>query len=976
MKMIKQNFSRFWLMLICICAIQLSYAQQSQTHDSILRGYVYDTNEPPMPLPNATIVVVGSTNGTVTNLDGYFEIKAKVGDVIKFSMVGFKDHEAKVTSLSKPLTVSLQEDVEALEEVIVVGETSVQRQHVASSVQTVDIGQQLEGRAVTNLSQSLQGGVTGLNVSMSSGKPGSDGASVNIRGVTTFTNSQPLVLIDGIEMSMDDVNPDDVESMVVLKDAAAAAIYGARAARGVIVITTKRGKPGQVRASYSTYTGIQTPTRLPEFADAATYMRMYNEATINDGGTAVFSQYEINNTQSGLYKVSYPNTNWVDETIDKTSPITSHAVSVRGGNSLARFNLSARYLYQDAMIDKVNAQRMNVRMNSTISMTRNLTLYLDATVSRKVAKEPGNYGSILSSMYQAPPTMISKYPMKGDLGIHYYGIYGGDGAYNPLMYTEQGGESKKITDRSLINLQAKYTLGENWVFKAQGNVLVTSGHNNAARKPFAIYIYETDELMKEWDYSFTSSTSKSYQNTGKVSANYHNSFGGHKLNVLTGSSYLLRGPNATNQLRMASFYGKASYSYNGRYLFEATGRYDGSSYFGDGNKWAFFPSVAVGWNVHKEAFLQNQNVLTYLKLRASWGQTGNDNVGGFYKYDSSIDPKNGVEKTIGNPDIKWETVAMTNLGVDIGLFNKQKIELNVDVYRKITSDLIMTPKITYIAGVGAPKSNVGEVLNEGVEVALNMHEKFGDFKVSLRTGCSYNHNEIQKLAGGRPIISDWDIKEVGHPMNDYYGYKTDGLLTQADIEAGVARFNWQKAGDIKFVDVKKDGKLDENDMMHLGRTIPEFTYFATIRFDYKGIDLSAQFAGVSGVDARYTGRVAYPFYSGGKPQTLHVGNYWTAENPNAYYPRLSLQSKAHEEEVSHDYFLKSGSFLRLRNVQLGYTFKKSILSEIGLRRLRVYANVRNPYVWTELETLDPESRGKDTTYPVMTTYTLGLKVNL
>ncbi len=950
-------------------------AQTGSTGTPIkVRGYVYDQSEPPVPLPGVTIVHVEKGTGTITDPDGFFEIDAKEGETLRISFVGFKTHELKVSKEKNRYVVSLEEEVTKLKEVVVVGETQMQKQHTTASITRVDVMEQIQGKPVTNISQSLQGGVTGIVVNQGSGKPGSDDASIKIRGAFSFGQNKPLILVDGIPIdNIDDVNPDMISSMTVLKDAAASAIYGVRGAGGVIIIETKRGMPGQMQATYSTYTGIQRPTKLPEFVDAPTYMRMYNEASINDGGNALYSDYDIARTEEGIYRISYPNTDWVDETIDMSSLITSHAINVTGGNNLARIALSGRYLFHDAMIDRVNAHKFNIRVNTTVTMAKNLVMYLDAAVSRNLKNEVSNYSSILSSMYQAPPTMHAKYPMKPDSDIHYYGIYSGDGAYNPLMYTEQGGDVRKWLDKSLTNLKIKYTITEGLKLTSQFGFNIISSHGQEFRKPFAVYSYETEELLKEWDYEFSTNVDKKFSTRGKVNLNYDKKFGKNKVYGLLGSYVENDATSEKDQIRVASFYGKVNYSFNNKYLVELTGRFDGSSLFESGNKWGFFPSVALGWNIHNESFMDNQQFITYLKLRGSHGQVGNSNISP-YKYQFSINPKNGLEEVIGNDNIKWEVVTMTNVGIDIGFFQNQNLELNLDAYQKITTDMILRTPFSQVSGIEPklrPESNVGELKNQGFEVSLNINQPLSEtVRFTSRLGFAYNAIEITKLENG-PYIWSNKIKEEGGSINDYYGYKTDGLLTQEDIDNGYPIFNNQKAGDIKYVDIKPDGVLNEEDQTNLGRSWASMNFFGNFGLKIKRLDFNVQLTGIAGKKARLGSRVAYPFYNGGKPQTVHVGSYWTPENPNADYPRLSLLSE--ENDRPSDYFMVPAWYVRLRTVQVGYTFDKEKIWK--LKGLRVYANVQNPLVWSKIETLDPESLGGQSTYPIMSTYSLGLKAN-
>lgn len=957
----------------------------------ILKGRVYDTHEPPQGLPGVTIQVKETANGAVTDADGYFTIKARRNDVLVFSLMGYQKTEHTVLRSLNSLTVSLKDDVAALDEVVVVGLSEQQKKHIASAISTLNVQSQTSGKPITQFSQALQGGVTGLQVTQGSGLPGGDAAAIKIRGISTLGTggSDPLILVDGVPMDMNFIDPLTVESVTVLKDAAAASVYGARAANGVILVTTKRGVPGRVSDTYDGYYGVQSPSTLPKLVDAPTYMKMYNEAQVNAGNQPFYSEEAIEGTIAGKDPVKYPNTDWAKEIINKAAPITSHSISVTGGNNMARFALTANYQYQQGMIPVNNSKRYNIRANTSVTLSPKFIVYLDMLAIKRNTLYPNrpngsNGNRILEDIFRVPPTILPKYPQKpGAPDI--YGRY--VDIVNPLAYAERGGSTSNEYGQSSINLQPKWEVFPNFNLKGQFSFRLNSDIYRTTRDNYYFFDYYNGQLAQIWGVERTAEQERTtYYYTG-VTADYTFDINDHHFFALAGYSQEENNSQEWEVWSILSAYAKLNYSFKDKYLLEGSVRMDGSSKFGPGNKYGYFPSVAVGWNVHKENFLKGARLISNLKLRASYGQLGNVNIDP-YLYQNLIDAGSGVENVWGNPDITWETVNMLDLGMDLGLFSNNKVELTFDYYDKLTKGIILYPPVSYVGGMGTPPINAGKVKNKGFELAVNYNDRIGkNITLSVRPGLSYNKNIITSLKGGPYITignnntTTSSINQEGYSISSLYGYKTDGLLQPSDFasdgKAQVPIIPNQKPGDIKYVDVNSDGIIDGNDQGLIGNPTPNWNYFANFRFTYKGLELEFLLQGVSKNDALLTGMLAYPLdmtFDGGVPTTYYAQNYWTPERAGARFPRLSTTPTVNK--LSSDFWFQNGAYLRMKYIQLGYNIQSPFLKRIGVNAAKVYANAQNPFVFTSLKLTDPESQGNQWTYGIMKMYTVGLNVQL
>jgi len=963
-------------------------ANDTKERNWTIQGQILENTVQPLPIAGVNVLIKGTTIGTISDTNGYFSIKAQKGDVIVFTYLGFQPYEYVVSRAISNLSVSLSEDSEALDEVVITGFSEEKKLNSISSVSTLDIAKNLNSKPITSISQSLQGGVTGLTVTQSSGMPGGDGASIKIRGISSLhSGNDPLVLVDGIPMDMNQLDPATIESVTILKDAAAAAIYGARAANGVIVVKTKRGVVGKINVSYDGYFGIQKATYMPDFVNAAEYMTMVNVAQTNIGGDPVYDVDVIKQTQAGTDPYKYPDTNWADFLFG-TGNIQNHSVSISGGSSLARFSLNVNYLKNEGLTAHTNSDRLNIRANTTVSLLDNLSVNMDFNAYRTNRKQPKTDEadvSLFTHMYQTPPNIVARYPEKD--GIVSYGKR--TNMSNPAAFVDHGGIRSDYEDNISVNISPRWVIIPNLVAKGQYSYRISSRGGKTKRDVFNFFDYDTGVLLATWgsNYSDYRDHDTYYYLGGTLEYTYDKN--AHRLFVIGGYNQELTKNNSWDSWAMISMFAKANYTYDRRYLLEGTIRRDGSSRFGDGHKFGTFPSVAVGWNIHEESFMKSlKDKMNEFKLRASYGLLGNENIG-LYKYQTLINSGNGEETSFGNPNITWETVKMFNIGADLRLF--KNLSLTFDWYNKVTSDMIITPPIPAVGGIYSSEINSGEVQNRGWEFSAIYDKQFKDFGFNIHVGLSQNKNKILKLFGA-PYDNGTTINQVGYALNSHYVYPTDGLLQESDFtkdadgkwkpKEGVVIYDGQQPGDIKYLDVSgengvPDGKITTEDRVIRGNDQPDLNYFANLSFDYKKWSFEILFQGVTGVDAYYSGPYAYGLNvsgDGSTPMKAHL-DYWTPENTNAKYPRLAPSSSYGHNDPASDFWHFDASYCRVKYIQIGYTFDQMSLKKIGISSIRVYLNAQNPFTFAKQDLVDPEGRGQKGSYPLVKTYSAGLSLN-
>lgn len=946
--------------------------------DIIISGRIYDTNEPPGVLSGVTVIVKGTNKSTKTDVDGNFSITVPKGSTLVFSMTGFIPLERVFRRDQRNTSISLNPEISALDEVVVVGMTEMQKKHMASAVASLDMESNVSGKPITSLGQALQGGVTGIQVNQGSGSPGGDAVTIRIRGITTLNNSNPLILVDGLPMDMNNIDPVTIESVTVLKDAAAASIYGARAANGVILVTTKRGVPGQMNVSYDGYYAAATPTVMPRTVDAPRYMEMFNEAERNSGNTGPFAQEVIDKTRSGEDPLNYPNTNWMDLMIRQYSPLTSSSVSVTGGNDLARFAITGNYMDQQGMLPKSGYKRLNFRANTSISFGKKFDVKLDLLAIRRNVYQQTRAYRLIEDIYRVPPTILPRYPDRNNYA--FYGQYAD--IVNPIAWTEQGGENEKEEAQSSLNLQPRWEILPNLNLRGQISFRLNSDASQTTRPNFVHYDYDSFTILREWPFERTATMGRTAYYFVSASADYTLRRGNHYIFAMGGYTQEENNSGNWNIYSLMSGFAKMNYSYADKYLFEATARTDGSSRFGPNNKFGFFPSIAAGWNLHNEKFLRQVKAINNLKLRVSYGRLGNENIAA-YLYQSLINTSNGLETSHGNPEITWETVDMFNTGIDLGLLKHNKIELTFDYYDKLTKDIILSPRLPLVGGFeAATPINAGIVRNRGVELSINYNQSFSrDLRVSFRPGITYNKNIIERLVNG-PYVHEGAtrIHQEGYAIGSVYGYQTSGLLQESDFdELGnplVPITTGQKPGDIRYLDLSQNGIIDDADQGRIGNPTPEINYFGNLSVRYKNFDLDFLLQGTGKSNATLLGMFALPLdqsFDGGVPTEYYDGRYWTPERTDASFPRLNTNPTVNK--LSSDFWFQNGAYLRVKYIQLGYNFKKSTLGKTGLSAVRLYLNAQNPFTFTSVKFTDPESRGNQRTYVISKLYSIGARVN-
>lgn len=798
-----------------------------------------------------------------------------------------------------------------------------------------------------------------------------------------------MVLVDGIPMDMNQLDPNTIESVTILKDAAAAAIYGARAANGVIVVKTKRGTVGKINVSYDGYFGIQKATYLPDFVNAAEYMTMANIAQKNIGGDELYDGELIKNTIAGTDPYKYPDTDWADFLFG-TGYVQNHSVAVSGGGSLARFALSVNYMQNEGLTEHTSSDRLNIRANTTVSLRDNLSVNMDFNAYRTNRKQPKTDAadkSLFEWMYKTPPNTVTRYPKKAGSDFTYYGNR--PNMTNPAAYIDRAGIREDYEDNISVNISPRWEVLPNLVLKGQYSYRISSRGGKSKREAYNFFDYDTDALLNTWGADFSDYRDHdTYYYLGGT-AEYTYDKGDHRLFVIGGYNQELTHQNSWDSYSMISMFAKANYTYDRRYLIEGTVRRDGSSRFGDGEKFGVFPSIAAGWNVHEEKFMKSlKNEINELKLRASYGLLGNENIG-LYKYQTFIDMGNGEEKEYGNPEITWEKVKMLNIGADIRLF--KDLSLTFDWYEKTTSGMLITPPISSIGGTWATAINSGKVCNRGWEFSANYDKQFKDFGFSIHGGLSQNKNKIIDLFGA-PYDNGSTINQIGYALNSYYVYPTDGLLQESDFtkdasgkwipKEGVVIFDGQQPGDIKYLDVSgpdgtPDNKITTDDRVIRGNDQPDLNYFANLSFNYKKWSFEVLFQGVTGVDAYYSA----PFSNGlnltgdGLTPMKAQLDYWTPENPGARYPRLTPSPDYGNNHHASDYWHFDASYCRVKYIQVGYTFDQMSLKKVGISSIRVYLNAQNPFTFAKESMIDPENRGQMGSYPLVKTYSVGLSLN-
>ncbi|WP_236974416.1 SusC/RagA family TonB-linked outer membrane protein [Membranihabitans maritimus] len=987
----------------------------------IIKGKIVDQSGE--PLIGVNVLVKGTDKGTATDFEGNF-ILEDVDDnaVIVVSYIGYQTQEVPITGKSN-LTITLLEDSQTLDEVVVVGYGTQKKVNLTGAVTSVS-GEQLSKRTVSQTSQLLQGAASGLTVTQGSGEPGGDQASLKIRGLGTFSGAgtEPLVLVDGVPSSINSVNPNNIESISVLKDAASAAIYGARAANGVILITTKEGKKGELQISYDSYIGKQEATELPNYVDSWLYAEMINESRANEGQSIVYTQEEIEKFKSGDSPDDYPNKSHLEDLFNSGNGLqTKHNLTFRGGTEEAVYLFSAGYLKQNGLVRRNEYDRYDLQLNVNSRLKDNLNLNIKLFGYQSLNERPAGIATDgartvdMSGVIQAANHYNASVAGKKSDGT--YGIIQGHPVAEAHLDSKSFGETRNTNFNTNISLEwdilssLKFNNRVSYQWANRKNRLFGAEFVAAPGWSFGptqseIGYSNSNELMYESVLHFDQSIGSHYFNVlagFSVITNNYESIGGYRDNFPSTQLYVLDAGSTENDnnsenattWKLVSYFGRATYNIQDKYLFEGNLRFDGSSRFEENNRYGFFPSFSAGWRLSEESFFQVPWIDDF-KIRASYGILGNQQIG-IYPYQKTLSLGSvyplgvsesifpGVQLTnLPFEGITWETTKITNGGIDIDFF-KGKFSFNADYYYKRTDNILYQLSVSQVLGMSVGEQNAGEVENKGVEFELGYRHSIGDFNFKIQPNFSINQNKVLSLAGVERDIAKGLF--VGESLASIYGYETDGLfLDQADIESYATQNYVAKPGFPRFKDISgpngvPDGNINsEYDRKIIGNQFPKYNYGMGISGDFRGFDFFVQLQGLGGYQTLIQGD-EQAFNNFGNIQQWHVDNRWTADNPdrNAEYPRLEASGHSAPWEVNLDYWTRDGSFLRLKNVQFGYNLLNRFLENSNIDHFRIYLHGENLFSLNNYYPgWDPEmeTRGGQAVnyYPITRVWSLGINL--
>ena len=972
---------------------------------NIVSGNV--TNSRGEPLVGVSVTVKGTGIGSSTNKKGNYSIDVPANGKLIFSYIGYKEQEVPVRGRSK-VDVGMELSVSSLDQVVVVGYGTQKKTSLTSAV--VDIkGEDLNKRTVADATQALQGLAPGVTVTDRGGGPGQSDVTIRVRGTTTLSGSDPLVIVDGIEQSMNDVVPSDIESLTVLKDAASTAIYGSRAANGVVLITTKRAKSNKLSVSLNSYYAIQKQIWTPKQMGMRDYMNMQDVAYINAGKPAPFPQDTINKWVNSTDRIRYPLVNdWINW-MYSPAPQQSHTLSVSGGSDNVKTVLSINYFDQEGVLRHTGSERPSIRLNTDFKVSNRITLSGDFNYRQKTYYAPTYETNAIKWMWASSNFAVPRYP-DGTYGMSSDGI-------SPLIQSDLRGLTHFREDFGFVNLKANIEILKGLNFQTQYGVTIGGLSQKIYQNAYVVRDYFDPSLIRQQVTTNSMDETRDHHqqytlnnlltyNTSLDKNNFNILLGysqeGYKYNYLSASrkdfynndiQSLSQGSLASRDNTgyesawgLRSYFGRFDYNYAEKYFLELNGRYDGSSRFTGKNKYSFFPSISGAWRISREKFWSNfSNVVNEFKIRGSWGKTGNQSVGLYSyletlaarDYDFGGNPVQGLyQGTLANTDITWETTTQSDIGLDASLLNG-KFGVTFDYYKKITEGILLYLPIPLTIGLDAPPQNAGSVENKGWELNLSYRSRIKDFRYNLAFNISNVKNKITSLAGSGPYIYNnyWvtTIQEVGLPINSFIGYKSDGFFkTQDEVDKSPTLYPGTKPGDLKYVDVNGDGIINPSDMVPIGSDIPHYTFGLNMNVDYKNFDMNLFFQGVGKAQAMIgesAGNIEWQSFVFDFEK-----DYWTPDHTNAKFPRPV--AFADNNWVNSDFWLINAAYLKLKNIQLGYTLPSALTQRFHIERLRLYVAKSNAFTISKVNKwgMDPEFNTSMREYPQVSLNTVGINL--
>lgn len=1006
----------------------------------VVSGTVVDASG--LPVIGAGVLIEGTSTGAVTDENGKYSIEVPSGDsILEFSCMGYQTLKVSFDG-RRVMDVTLREDTQFLDEVVVVGYGTQKKVNLTGSVSMVG-SDEISARPISSVSSGLQGLLPGVTVVNPNGQPGESNTTIRVRGIGTIGNANPLILIDGVEGDISAINPEDIESVSVLKDAASASIYGSRAANGVLLVTTKKvnkASDSKARVSLGAYFGLQTPTRLPQMCDAIEFMTLDNEARQNVGTSPAWTEDQFAKVRDNTDPNFFANTDWLSQVLNKFAPQQNYNVTLSGSLGSSGYMLSYRYFDQKGLTvgSSTGEKRHNVRFKMDTKLLDRVTLSSNLSYTSRKVTSPVNSltsggGAIYTAMRIAPNA-----PVKYTDGTWAYG----GGNTNPVAVLNDGGRSVTSTDEFSLLEVLKVDILKGWDVSATYNLTSSNGLREILKKTITFnnpedgssYVYAQPNTLKNIDI-------RNLQQTFILQTNFDFTFGKHNLsgvvgmsqewykgtsfsasrnNLITeqdpalnlGDASTMSNDASSSRWALRSGFGRISYNYDERYLLEANLRYDLSSRFHKSNRGGWFPSVSAGWRLSEERWMQfAKPVFDNIKIRASWGMLGNQYVGSSeYPYLSVLKSFNSevsliganattgyAQSTLANPNLSWEQIKMFDVGLDLAMLGN-RLTFSFDWYDKYTEGILL--QLNYPAQIGAKPSeqNAGKVNNKGWEIDLGWREQRGDFFYGIGFNLSDVKNKIVDLAGNAPDLSGYQIRMVGYSIDAFYGYVADGLMSPEDFKISdpvnnnyslpkipVILGNDYQPGDIKYKDISgpdgvPDGRITpEYDKVVLGSNIPRYTYSIRGDFGWKGIDFSFVIQGVGKCDGYLEGSARHAFQDmAAYPQKVHLDRYNVVTNPNlnASYPRLTYNTSFNQSTFS-TYWMEDASYMRLKNIQLGYTFPEKWMKKARIDKLRIYLSADNLFTVSKyFYAYDPETPvSKGGYYPQVKTFVIGLNLN-
>lgn len=987
-----------------------------QQNKKTVSGIVKDENGE--PVIGANIVEAGTTNGTITSTDGKYTLTVVPGSSLQISYIGFNEQIVKVGKESV-INITLREDMQSLDEVVVVGYGTVKKGNLTNAVTSVK-AEVLENRPVSSMADALQGQVPGLSI-VQSGRPGK-ASSIQLRGVTSLntkdddvnSNGSPLLLVDGIPTDAENfnyLNVEDIESVSVLKDAASAAIYGSRAANGVILVTTKRGKAGKPVFRYNGYVGVNTPTEMPKMVSSEKYARMRNEAMYNlkpeNGKNQYYSEEQIRKYADGSDLNHYGNTDWVNLMFEN-SITTRHSISATGGAENVKYFLSAGLDYQTGALPESQHKVYNVRSNVDAQLAKKLNLSFDMRYILRQKDEVDNMDGIINDVYKMNPTDIA---------------YNSDGSYamnpksvvNPMADLYQRGHNLNDTHDASGTFKVAYDIWDALKFQGIANVNFKFGKSTAFYRQVGYTDYDSQKVTYMGQNALDEGRSFNQYYNLQALLTYQKKFGEHNFDILAGyqqenekwdnigayrdgfptdilhvldagSKVNWSNEGSATHWAIASFIGSLNYDYASKYLLSLKMRSDGSSRLASGKRWSTFPSVSAAWRISSESFMEKtHSYLNDLKLRASWGLTGATTGIGLYPSYSTIGFGNAALGNqyilsaylsgLGNTKLSWEKTSMLDFGLDARMLDS-RFGVTFDYYLKNTKDILIGLPVPLEYGFGKPNVNIGEVQNKGWELELSWNDNIGDFRYGVQANLSNNKNEVKDLGGTSPWKDGYTAEGIA--MNSYYGYEALGLFqTEEEVKnSAVYSRRYAKPGDVKYKDQNDDGVIDADDRVVLGDRDPHYLFGITLNGAWKGFDFSIFMQGVGKRNYILNGPSIRPLSDQGKgPAFEHQLDYWTEGNRDAKYPRLlEATSSLGFNHMTSDFWMINAGYLRMKNLQVGYNFSNDLLKNTGLSNIRLYFSANNLFTISNFTPgYDPETLNAFT-YPLSRTYSFGLNL--